>query len=555
MLRRLAIRDFVLVDALELEFSAGFGALTGETGAGKSILIDALALTLGERADPGQIRAGAARSDISAEFDLVAGTELAVWLGQNDFDCDGGAVLLRRVVDSAGRSRAYINGASATVAQLREAGEYLVDIHGQHAHHALLRKERQRALLDEHAGLAVLAREVAQSYRGWQTAAARRREFEGRSAALAAERDMLEWQVSELRALEFEPQQWEDLNQEQRRLAHAANLQEGVEAALAELDEGENALRSRANAQFERLSRLLDFDAGLGDAAQLADAARIALDEATHALRRYADRLEMEPGRLEQVDRRIAEILDLARKHRIAPEQLPATLASLAARLDELAGLADGGRLDADEACARAAFFTRAERLSAGRREAASALAARVCQLMENLALAGGKFEIALDNLPDGSAGGLEDVEFRVAANAGVPPGPLARVASGGELSRIGLAIQVIASSTSGAASLVFDEVDVGIGGRVAEIVGRMLADLGKERQVLCVTHLPQVAAQADWQWSIAKQGSDGAVVSRVDTLTPAGRIEEIARMLGGVRITDKTRAHAEELLAMRARS
>ncbi|MBL8482831.1 MAG: DNA repair protein RecN, partial [Rhodocyclaceae bacterium] len=477
------------------------------------------------------------------------------WLAQNDFDADGESVLLRRVIDSAGRSRAYINGASATVAQLREAGEHLVDIHGQHAHHALLKKDRQRALLDEHAGLEALARDVAQCYRVWQAAAARRREVEGQSAALAAEREMLQWQVDELRALAFDPADWEQLNQEQRRLAHAASLQEGVQAALAALDEGENALVTRAGAEYERLARLQDYDPALGDAVQLTDAARIALDEAVHALRRYADRLDVEPGRLEQLDRRIAGVLDVARKHRVAAEHLPATLARLAVRLDELCSLSDAGRLDADEARARAAYYELAERLSAGRRSAAAPLAAEVSKLMHQLALAGGQFDIALDGLPDGSAGGLEDVEFRVAANTGTPPGPLGRVASGGELSRIGLAIQVIASSASAAGTLVFDEVDVGIGGRVAEIVGRMLAALGRERQVLCVTHLPQVAAQADWQWSIAKHGAGGAVVSRVDTLTPAGRIEEIARMLGGVRITDTTRAHAEELLAMRARS
>jgi DNA repair protein RecN (Recombination protein N) len=549
MLLRLAIRDFVIVDRLELEFAAGFGALTGETGAGKSILVDALSLALGERAEASVVRVGAEKAEVSAEFAVAPGSELAAWLAANDFDAD--ICILRRVVDAGGRSRAWLNGTAATLGQLREAADMLADIHGQHAHHSLLRADAQRALLDAHAGAQALAREVAGLYAAWKKLREARQAAEQDVAATARERELLEWQVKELAALAFEPKEWRETEQEQRRLGHAASLLEASEAALAVLDEGDAAALAALRHASGRLTELTGVDAALGDAAQLFDGALIQLEEAAHALRRYRDRLDLDPARLAELDARIDAVTQMARKHRVAPEELPEVLARLEARCNELALAADPAALAEREAAAAAAYRKAAGQLSAERRRAAQALGTGVTAAMQELAMAGGCFEIALNPVEEGSGSGLESVEFLVSANAGQPPRPLAKVASGGELSRIGLALQVIASQSHAAGTLIFDEVDVGIGGRVAEIVGQMLGQLGVDRQVLCVTHLPQVAARADWQWSIAKETRGAATVSRVTPLDAAGRVEEIARMLGGVKITDTTRDHAREMLGL----
>jgi len=549
MLLRLAIRDFVIVDRLELEFATGFGALTGETGAGKSILVDALSLALGERAEASVVRVGAEKAEVSAEFAVAPGSELAAWLAANDFDAD--ICILRRVVDAGGRSRAWLNGTAATLGQLREAADMLADIHGQHAHHSLLRADAQRALLDAHAGAQALAREVAGLYAAWKKLREARQAAEQDVAATARERELLEWQVKELAALAFEPKEWQETEQEQRRLGHAASLLEASEAALAALDEGDAAALSALQHASGRLSELTAVDAELGDAAQLFEGALIQLEEAAHALRRYRDRLDLDPARLAELDARIDAVTQMARKHRVAPEELPSVLARLEARFNELSLAADPAALAEREAAAAAAYRRAAEQLGAERKRAAAALGAAVSAAMQELAMAGGRFEIALHPVAEGTGSGLESVEFLVSANAGQPPRPLAKVASGGELSRIGLALQVIASQSHAAGTLIFDEVDVGIGGRVAEIVGQMLKQLGVDRQVLCVTHLPQVAARADWQWSIAKETRGAATVSRVTPLDAAGRVEEIARMLGGVKITDTTRDHAREMLGL----
>jgi DNA repair protein RecN (Recombination protein N) len=549
MLLRLAIRDFVIVDRLELDFAAGFGALTGETGAGKSILVDALSLALGERADANVVRTGAEKAEVSAEFEVMPGSELAAWLAANDFDTD--ICILRRVVDAGGRSRAWLNGTAATLGQLREAADMLADIHGQHAHHSLLRADAQRALLDAHAGAQALAREVAALYSAWKKLREARQAAEQDVAATARERELLEWQVKELAALAFEPKEWQETEQEQRRLGHAASLLEASEAALAVFDEGDAAALSALRHASGRLTELTGVDAALGDAAQLFDGALIQLEEAAHALRRYRDRLDLDPARLAELDARIDAVTQMARKHRVAPAELPEVLARLEARFNELTLAADPAALAEREMQAEAAYRKAATKLSGERRRAAAALGTAVTAAMQELAMAGGRFEIALNPLEEGSGSGLESVEFIVSANAGQPLRPLAKVASGGELSRIGLALQVIASQSHAAGTLIFDEVDVGIGGRVAEIVGQMLRQLGADRQVLCVTHLPQVAARAAWQWSIAKETRGDSTVSRVTPLDAAGRVEEIARMLGGVKITDTTRSHAREMLGL----
>ncbi|MDO8959890.1 MAG: DNA repair protein RecN [Rhodocyclaceae bacterium] len=547
MLLRLVIRDFVIVDRLELEFAAGFGALTGETGAGKSILVDALSLALGERADASVVRNGAEKAEVSAEFAVTPGTPLADWLAANDFDTD--ACILRRIVDAGGRSRAYLNGAAATLGQLREAADFLADIHGQHAHHSLLRADAQRDLLDAHAGAQALAGEVAVACAAWRNACAARQGAEKDVAATARERELLEWQVKELAALAFDAAEWQETEQEQRRLSAAASLLEASAAALDVLDEGEPAALSNLQHASARLTELTAYDAALTDAAQLFDSALIQLQESALALRRYRERLDLDPARLSELDARIDAVTQMARKHRTTPEELSDVLARLEARLAELTLAADPAALALREQQTEAAYRALAGRLTVERTRAAKTLGKAVSTAMQELAMAGGRFEVALTPLAEGAAYGLEAVEFLVTANAGQPLRPLAKVASGGELSRIGLALQVISSQSHAVGTLIFDEVDVGIGGRVAEIVGQMLKQLGADRQVLCVTHLPQVAARADWQWSISKAMTGESTVSRVSVLDADSRVEEIARMLGGVKITDTTRQHAREML------
>ena len=547
MLLRLNIRDYAIVDRLELEFGPGFGALTGETGAGKSILVDALSLALGERADAGVVRAGAERAEVSAEFEMAPGGALEAWLLAADFDAD--ACLLRRIVDAAGRSRAYINGAPATLGQLREAADFLADIHGQHANHQLLRADAQRDLLDAHAGAQGLAVEVATAWSVWRQAREAVAAAEKDVEATARERELLDWQVKELEALAFDAATWVDIELEQRRLGNASALLEGVALALATLEEGDAAALPPLQHAASRLRDLAEVDAGLAEAAQLYEGALIQLEESALALRRYQDRLDLDPQRLAELDARIDAVMQVVRKHRVAPEELPDLLERLRSRLAELVLRADPQALAERERVAAAAWHKLAAQLSIKRAKAGKALSAAVTQGMQELAMVGGRFEIVLRALDVGSAGGAEEVEFQVTANAGQPLRPLAKVASGGELSRIGLALQVIASAANQAGTLIFDEVDVGIGGRVAEIVGRMLRELGKSRQVLCVTHLPQVAAQADWQWSIAKHTRDGQTSSAVAVLDADARIEEIARMLGGAKITETTRRHAAEML------
>ncbi len=547
MLRRLYIRDYVIVDELELEFAAGFGALTGETGAGKSILVDALSLVLGERADASLVRSGCEKAEISAEFAVSAGSPLAAWLSANDFDDD--ACLLRRVVESSGRSRGYINGVPATLTQMREAADFLADIHGQHAHHSLLRSDAQRQLLDGLAGQRPLADEVAALHAAWRKAKEARLAAEKNAEANIREREMLVWQVKEVAALGFDAGSWAETTIEHKRLSHAASLQAGVEEALEGLSEGELAAMWQVERMGARLRQLIDYDPSLKGALETIEGAQIQLQEAAHALRHYRDRIDVDPARLAEVESRIQAVHDAARKYRVQPEELPQLLAGWGARLVELETLQDAAALAEREAQAQRDYLARAEALTKGRKKAAADLGKAVTEAMQQLAMPGGRFEVALEKLPEGAAYGLESVDFRVSAHAGQPVGPLSRVASGGELSRIGLAIQVIASAAGNVPTLVFDEVDVGIGGGVAEIVGRLLKQLGGERQVLCVTHLPQVAAQADGQWTIAKEGSGKGVVSRVMPLDREGRIEEIARMLGGVKITPTTRQHAAEML------
>jgi DNA repair protein RecN (Recombination protein N) len=552
MLQHLTIRDFVIVDRLELSFLAGFGALTGETGAGKSILIDALALALGERADAGVVRSGCDKAEVAATFDITAQPQVGDWLRANDLDGDD-ELLLRRVVDAGGRSRAYINGSPATVQQLREVGEWLVDIHGQHAHQSLLRSEAQRTLLDSHAGLSGLAREVGAAWKIWRDAEQMLRTASEGADTLQREREQLQWQIGELDALAFGDDEWATLDVEHRRLGHAASLIEGAQYALAVLSDDDGACERQIDGVATRLGNLAEYDPALAEVAALIGSVQAELSDAVSTLRRYADRADLDPTRLAQVERRMDAVMSHSRKYRVQPVELPGLLAGWRQRLAELDEAADLAALETKVAAARKDYLAQAEKLSAGRKKAASEMGKAVSEIMRQLALSSGRFEVALVPVADGAVYGLEQIEFRIGGLAGNEAKPMAKVASGGELSRISLAIQVLTSRSASVPTLIFDEVDVGIGGGVAEIVGRLLRELGSERQVLCVTHLPQVAAQANWQWQVSKATRDGITLSAIQPLDDAGRIQEIARMLGGVEISDITLQHAQELLRLKA--
>jgi DNA repair protein RecN (Recombination protein N) len=550
MLRQLTIRDFVLVERLDLSFGTGFGVLTGETGAGKSILVDAMAFVLGERADTALIRPGTERAEVNAEFDVAGNGMVLRMLAEQEIGDDAGTLLLRRVVDGGGRSRAWLNGTPVTLQQLRAITDLLVDIHGQHAHQSLLRVDSQRELVDGFGELGDLATGVATAYRTWRDAYARWQASVNDGEGLRRQRESLEWEVDELRALAFMPEEWQALNNEQSRLANAAALLEGATYCVQALGESEVSCGSQLAAAASRLDEMSAVDPALAEVAALARSAEAEVAEALAILRRYAGRVDLDPARLAEVDSRIEAILGAARKFRVQPAGLADALHDRERQLAALGDGADPEKLAAAAKADEAAYRDVAGRLSICRHEVARRLGAEVSEQMRHLALGGGSFEAALVPLDEGGAGGLERVEFRVGGLAGSEMRPLARVASGGELSRISLALQVVASRATSVPTLVFDEVDVGIGGGVAEVVGRLMRTLGRTRQVLCVTHLPQVAACADWQWRVSKRRHGGGFASEVDVLSPSGREEEIARMLGGVEITAVTRQHAREMLA-----
>ncbi|SAL68567.1 RecN DNA repair protein [Caballeronia peredens] len=550
MLRHLSIRDFVIVAALDIEFDSGFTVFSGETGAGKSILIDALALTLGARGDASIVRTGQSRADITAEFSTHP---LVVrWIEEHALgEADNETVMLRRVVDAGGRSRAFINGTPATLAQLREVGEMLVDIHGQHAHQLLMRPDAQRELFDTHAQLLDTAGAVNRTWRAWRDAQQAVETAQSRDRELQLERERLAWQLNEFDKLAPQPGEWEEVSAEHHRLSHSASLIDGVQAALGALSESDEAMISQLGAIISKLRGLADIDPALNDVLASLEPAEIQLQEASYSLSHYAQRLELDPDRLAQVERRMEQLHSTARKFRLQPETLPEEHESRRRQLAELDAAADLDALNAVADRAKSAYLEQAKVLSKARAKAAKHLSKAVTEGMQELSMAGGSFEVALVPLAEGGANGLEQIEFRVAGHAGVALRPLAKVASGGELARISLALAVIASTASPTPTLIFDEVDTGIGGGVAEVVGRLLHQLGRDRQVLCVTHLPQVAARGDQHFQVAKSSDDaGSTVSTVTPLDKGKRIEEVARMLGGLEITATTRKHAKEMLA-----
>jgi len=551
VLTHIAIKDLVIVSTLELELGAGMTALTGETGAGKSILIDALGLTLGEKADAGMIRAGCERAEVSAGFELAGNPEARDWLAEQAMD-DGDDCLIRRVLSRGGRARAFINGQSASLGQLRALGDLLVDIHGQHAHQSLLRPAAQRALLDgygdlddETAGVAALFRRFRDLDQRWQALTAAR---DDRAARL----DLLRFQVDELDALALADGELDALDAEQRRLANVGHLQ-GTAAALVDLlYEGEQALRDQLRHAARELADLTDIEPRLAETRELLDGAVVQVEEGAANLRQYLDALDLDPARLAEVEERLGRIHDLARKYRLPPEQLIEHLTALRAELAELEQTDQSiDNLQAERNTARTELLAKAHALSEARRAAAERLGQTVSEAMQELGMAGGRFavEVTAANAEEVAGHGLDSVAFLVSANPGQPLMPLAKVASGGELSRISLAIQVATAEIGRIPTLVFDEVDVGIGGGVAEIVGRLLRRLGANRQVLCVTHLPQVAAQAHAQLRVQKRAAGGTTLTEIEPLAADQRVDELARMLGGTEITATTRAHAAEML------
>lgn len=552
MLTHILIQDLAIVSRLELDCPPGLVALTGETGAGKSILIDALGLALGDKADASAIRAGRERAEVVASFDLARCPAARAWLVEQDL-ADDGDCIVRRVLVREGRSRAFVNGRPASGTQLKALGDRLVDIHGQHAHQSLLRANDQRALLDAYGGHDALAQSVAAAFRDYRGLERRLAELESASAERAARLELLRFQVDELESLRLTGDELAALDREQRRLSHLGRLQETGARLLALISESEPAIEDQLRAAAVELAELQSIDAALAESRELLETAAIHAHEAASSLRHYLDGLDLDPAALESVEIRLAQIHDVARKYRVFPNQLAELLETRRRELQSLeqADLTlDGLRGERD--AARARFAEQAARLSQARRSAAERLEATVTQAMQQLGMAGGQFAVRQDALPfdAAGAGGLERIEFLVTANPGQPLQPLARVASGGELSRISLAIQVATAECGSVPTLVFDEVDVGIGGGVAEIVGRLLRRLGDARQVLCVTHLPQVAAQAHRQLRVRKETCDGETHTRIEPLNDRARVEEIARMLGGTEITRRTRDHASEMLA-----
>lgn len=544
MLKRIALRDFVIVRELDLELDSGFGVLTGETGAGKSILIDAVQLALGARAEAGVVREGAARADISAEFDAPA--TLAPWLEEAGFAQED-SLLLRRSIDAQGKSRAWINGSPATATQLRELGEQLIDIHGQHAWQSLTRPDAVRSLLDAYAQVSTQA--LQPLWAGWREAQKALAQARDAQDSLQRERERLAWQIGEVDKLAPGADEWEELNAGHTRLAHARDLLDAAQQAVEAL-EGESGgvtgQLARAHALLQNQEHLEPEFRGLGEvlASSLAQ-----VEDAAHSLHGYLRKTDLDPQRLAELDERMSLWMSLARRYKRTPAELPGLLAGWKQELAALDAAADLAALEAAEVKQGEAYMAAAKNLSKARAKAAPLLAKAITAAMQGLGMQGGRFEVTLEKAAAPTASGLEDVAFLVAGHAGSTPRPVGKVASGGELSRIALAIAVTTSQLGTAQTLIFDEVDSGVGGAVAETVGRLMKQLGRDRQVLAVTHLPQVAACADHHLVVAKQRDAAGTSSTVAPVVGEQRVAEVARMLGGERLSGTTLAHAKEML------
>ena len=555
-LKRIVLRDFVIVSELELELASGFTVLTGETGAGKSILIDALQLVTGARADAGLIREGAARTDVSAEFD--APTSLASWLVEAGFDSESGAddnhpspsLLLRRTVDLAGKSRGWINGSPATATQLREIGEQLLDIHGQHAWQSLTRPEAVRTLLDAYARV-----NTAQLATLWHQLRAAQTALANAHAAqdtLQRERERLVWQIGEVDKLAPTAGEWGELNTEHSRLSNAQALLDSAQGALKALDDEDTGALSVLGTAFHLLQNQEHIEHDFKALTEVLASSVAQIEDTVHSLRGYLRKTELDPQRLGQLDERIALWMSLARRYKRAPADLAELLTLWKQESARLDASADLDMLDIAAKKAHDAYMAQAKTVTKARTKAAPQLAKAITLAMQGLGMQGGVFEVALRTSVQPMQNGLEDVSFLVAGHVGSTPRPVNKVASGGELSRMALAIAVTTSQLGTAPTLIFDEVDAGIGGAVAETVGRLMKQLGVDRQVLAVTHLPQVAACADRHLVVAKQQIQGATLSSVSDVTGEQRVGEVARMLGGERLSGTTLAHAKEMLGAR---
>ena len=543
-LKSISLRDFVIVEELDLDLSSGFTVLTGETGAGKSILIDALQLALGGRADASVVREGANRCEISAEFDSPA--SLSDWLGEAGFEA-GDGLLLRRTIDLQGKSRAWINGSAATATQLKDIASQLVDIHGQHAWQSLTRPDAVRGLLDSYAGVAT--EQLSRNWQQWRSAQKTLIEARASQASLQQERERLVWQIGELEKLAPGDNEWDDLNSQHARLSHAQALRDAVQLsvdALQDSEENASGLLGRAISSLEDQEHI---EPEFKNLVSLLKDALAQVDDAVHSLHVYARHAELEPERLAELDQRLSLWISLARRYKRSPPELPQLLSSWQLDLKRLDEAADLAQLEKAENKARSNYLDEARRVSRSRAKAAPLLARSISQAMQGLGMQGGKFEVALSTLEQPAQYGMEQAEFLVAGHSGSTPRPVGKVASGGELSRIALAIAVTTSQLGQAQTLIFDEVDSGVGGSVAETVGRLMSQLGKDRQVMAVTHLPQVASCADHHLVIAKKSVKGTTTSHVGAVTGEQRIAEIARMLGGERLSGTTLAHAREML------
>ena len=543
-LKRIALRDFVIVRELDLDLSGGFSVLTGETGAGKSILIDAVQLALGARADAGVVREGAARADISVEFDLPP--SLVAWLEQSGFESQD-QLLLRRSIDSQGKSRAWINGGPATATQLRELGEQLVDIHGQHAWQSLTRADAVRALLDAYAGIDT--QHLLQLWQTWRAAGKTLQDARAAQDSLQRERERLAWQIGEVDKLAPGEHEWGELNTNHTRLANAQGLLQAAQLAQDALAGEEDGAAAKLSQAISALQEQEHVEPEFGALAAVLASSLAQAQDAAHTLGAYLRKTDPDPARLAELDERMSSWMSLSRRYKRTPAELPGLLAGWKAELARLDAAADLAALEGAETKGGEAYMGEARSLSKARAKAAPQLAKAITIAMQGLGMQGGRFEVALEKAPQPGASGLEDVWFLVAGHAGSTPRPVVKVASGGELSRIALAIAVTTSQLGTAQTLIFDEVDAGVGGAVAETVGRLMKQLGRDRQVLAVTHLPQVAACADHHLVVAKQNSGATVASSVSAVQGEQRVAEVARMLGGERLSGTTLAHAKEML------
>ena len=549
-LRHIVLRDFVIVRELDLDLSSGFSALTGETGAGKSILTDALQLVLGARAETSVVREGASRAEICVEFDTTP--DILKWLEAEGF-ADDEHLLLKRTIDAQGKSRAWINGSPATATQLRALGDKVLDIHGQHAWQSLTRPEAVRGLLDAYAGVNLQG--LTQTWTQWRQATQALHEARNAQATLQEERERLLWQITEVDKLAPAEDEWDELNSQHTRLSNAQALMDAAQSAIHALEDDDNgALRLLAKAQ-DTLQDQTDVEPEFTSLVDVLASSLAQAGDVAHSLNAYLGRTELDPARLQTLDDRMSLWMSLARRFKRTPQELPALHLEWKTRLTQLDAATDLKALEITEVKAAAAYQTEARKISQARTHAAPKLATAITQAMQGLGMQGGRFEVRLDKTEQASASGLENITFLVAGHPGSTPRPVGKVASGGELSRIALAIAVTTSELGTAQTLIFDEVDSGVGGAVAETVGRLMKQLGIDRQVLAVTHLPQVAACADHHLVVSKHSDAQGTSSQVTALSADARVNEIARMLGGEKVSDTTLAHAREMLQTSAKT